>query len=87
MEFHTFHLVHWPDEWSQQEVYKHEMEMIEYVEELGYDGVWIAEHHFRNYGICPNIAPFAAFVAGRTKRVKIGSGITVMPFHNPVRAA
>ncbi|MCH7553961.1 MAG: LLM class flavin-dependent oxidoreductase [Chloroflexi bacterium] len=87
MEFHTFHLLHWPDGWSQQDVYKNELEMIQYSEELGFDGVWIAEHHFRNYGICPNIMPFAAFVAARTTKIKIGTAVVVLPFHNPLRAA
>jgi len=88
MEFHTFRLLHWPeDEWTHQQVYKYEMEMIEYAEELGFDGAWIAEHHFRNYGICPSIMNFASFVAARTSRIKIGSGVVVLPFHNPLRAA
>ena len=87
MEFHTFHLVHWPDQWAQQQVYKYEMEMIEYAEELGFDGAWIAEHHFRDYGICPSVMNFASFVAARTSRIKIGSGIVVLPFHHPLRAA
>lgn len=87
MEFHTFHLVNWPEGWSQQEVYRNEVDMIQLSEELGYDGVWIAEHHFRRYSICPSIMPFAAFVAARTSRVKIGSGVVVLPLHNPIRAA
>ncbi len=87
MEFHTFHLVHWPEGWPHQEVYKCEMELIQYAEDLGYDGVWLAEHHFRNYGICPSIMPFAGFVAARTTRIKIGSAVVVLPFHNPLRAA
>ncbi|MFN0153670.1 MAG: LLM class flavin-dependent oxidoreductase [Gaiella sp.] len=87
MEFHTFHLAHRPDQWDQQQVYKYEMEMIEYAEELGFDGAWIAEHHFRDYGTCPSIMNFASFVAARTSRIKIGSGIVVLPFHHPLRAA
>ncbi len=87
MEFHTFHLVHWPPGWTHQQVYAYEMDMIQYAEDLGYDGAWIAEHHFRNYGICPSVMPFAAFAAARTTKIKIGSAIVVLPFHNPLRAA
>ena len=87
MEFHTFHLLHWAPGWTQEEVFKYELEMIQYAEDLGYDGVWIAEHHFRDYGICPNIMPFAGFVAARTTKIKIGSAVVVLPFHNPLRAA
>ncbi len=87
MQFHTFHLAHWPDGWSYQQVYDAEMDMIMYAEELGFDGVFLAEHHFRAYGIIPSIMPFAAYVAAKTKRLKIGSGIVVLPFHHPLRAA
>ena len=61
--------------------------MIQLAEDLGFDGVWIAEHHFRTYGVCPSIMPFAAFVAARTTKVKIGAAVVVLPFHNPLRAA
>ena len=87
MEFHTFHLLQWNEGLTHQQVYKEEMKMIEYAEELGYDGAWIAEHHFREYGICPSIMPFAGFVAARTKKIKIGSAIVVLPLHSPLRAA
>ena len=87
MKFSTFQLVHWPNGLSHAQVYAREMAIVEAAEELGFDGVWLAEHHFRNYGICPNIMTFAAFVAARTKRVRIGSGIVVLPLHHPIRAA
>src|SRR5215472_3095458 len=87
MKFATFHLVHWPEGLTHAGVYARELEMIEAAEELGFDGVWLAEHHFRNYGICPNIMTFAAFVAARTRRLRIGSGIVVLPLHSPIRAA
>ncbi len=87
MQFHTFHLFHWPHDWSHEQVYAYELELIQYAEELGFDGVWIAEHHFRDYGIVPSIMPFAAFVAARTANVKIGSGVVVLPFQHPLRIA
>lgn len=87
MQFHTFHLANWPDGWTHKQVYDAELDMVHYAEDLGYDGAWIAEHHFRNYGVIPNIMPFAAYVAARTTRIKIGSAIVVLPFHHPLRAA
>ncbi len=45
MEFHTFHLVHWPAEWSQQDVYKYELELIQYAEDVGFDGIWLEGEH------------------------------------------
>ncbi|MSQ26177.1 MAG: LLM class flavin-dependent oxidoreductase [Dehalococcoidia bacterium] len=87
MQFHTFHLFHWPRAWSHQQVYAYEMELIQYAEDLGFDGAWIAEHHFRDYGIVPSIMPFASFAAARTRRIKIGAAVVVLPFQHPLRIA
>jgi len=87
MKFSTFQLVHRPEGSTHEQVYARELAVVEAAEELGFHGVWLAEHHFRNYGICPNIMTFAAFVAARTKRVRIGSAIVVLPLHHPIRAA
>jgi alkanesulfonate monooxygenase SsuD/methylene tetrahydromethanopterin reductase-like flavin-dependent oxidoreductase (luciferase family) len=87
MRFSTFHLLHWRQGWSQQEVYDHELALLEYAEALGFHGAVVAEHHFRRYGICPNTLTFAAFAAARTSRLRIGTAIVVLPFHSPVRVA
>ena len=62
------------------------LEQIEYAEELGYDSVWIAEHHC-SYGIIGNPAVALAAVAQRTRRIRIGTAVAVLPFQNPVRVA
>ena len=55
------------------------LEQIEYAEELGYDSVWIAEHHC-SYGIVGNPAVALAAVAQRTRRIRIGTAVAVLPF-------
>lgn len=54
-------------------------------EELGYDTVWFAEHHFANLGLCPSPLLVAAHAAGRTTRIRLGTGVVVLPFYNPMR--
>lgn len=55
-------------------------------EELGYDAVWIAEHHFSNqYGILPDPFSYLCYLAGKTKRIKLGAAVMVVPLHHPLR--
>lgn len=87
MKFGTFHLFQKPPGWTDEDVFRAELEQIEKAEELGFDGVWLAEHHFQWYGIATDLMVLAAWVAARTERVRIGTAIVVLPFHNPLRLA
>jgi alkanesulfonate monooxygenase SsuD/methylene tetrahydromethanopterin reductase-like flavin-dependent oxidoreductase (luciferase family) len=56
-------------------------------EASGLSALWIAEHHFQPGGICP-CPPILLTAAGlRTKRLRVGSLVSVLPFHNPVEVA
>ncbi len=72
---------------SDREVYRHEMAMADLAEPLGFDSIWGAEHHFDDYTMCPNVAQFLTYMAARTTRVKLGSMVMVLPWHDPVRLA
>lgn len=72
---------------SDNAVYRHEVSMAELAEPLGFDSIWGAEHHFDDYTMCPNVAQFLTYMAGRTTRVKLGSMVMVLPWHDPVRLA
>jgi alkanesulfonate monooxygenase SsuD/methylene tetrahydromethanopterin reductase-like flavin-dependent oxidoreductase (luciferase family) len=87
MKFSTFHLFHQHDGWSEREVYRYNIELVEYLEEMGFHGIWVAEHHFRDYGLCNNIPGMLSFLAGRTRRLRLGTGVIVLPLHNPVLIA
>src|SRR5262245_26866424 len=87
MQFSTFHLFTRPEGMSGREVYARELELACFVEECGFDAVWIAEHHFRDYGICPNTMTVLAALAAKTTRIRLGSAVTVLPLHDPVRFA
>ncbi len=86
MKFALFLLGSWtePEADAQSRIFGEMLEQIEYAEELGFDSIWIAEHHSSRYGICPSLMPLLCNIAARTKKIRIGAGVSVLPFHNPI---
>jgi probable F420-dependent oxidoreductase len=76
-----------PSQWRQpaDRLYREIFDQIAWAENNGFDDVWLSEHHFIEDGYLPSILPVAAAIAARTNRIRIGSGVLLMPFHNPVR--
>ena len=68
------------------EFYSSIFDQIVRAEELGYDNVWLTEHHFTEDGYNPSMFPTAAAIAARTSRIRIGTFIHLLPFTHPVRA-
>ncbi len=87
MRFIVFHLVQAPQWLSDQEIYRNEVELMVLAEELGFDAVWCAEHHFHHYGIVPDPLVVAAHVAARTKRIRVGTAANVLTLLHPLRVA
>ncbi|MET9292404.1 LLM class flavin-dependent oxidoreductase [Streptomyces sp. NPDC003077] len=56
----------------------------EVAEEAGLDAVWLAEHHFVPYGVCPSATTLAALLLGRTRRIGVGTAVSVLPTQHPV---
>jgi alkanesulfonate monooxygenase SsuD/methylene tetrahydromethanopterin reductase-like flavin-dependent oxidoreductase (luciferase family) len=56
----------------------------EVTEESGLDSVWLAEHHFVPYGVCPSAVTLAALLLGRTRRIRVGTAVSVLPNVHPV---
>jgi natural product biosynthesis luciferase-like monooxygenase protein len=70
------------------ELYAHWLEQIDAAEDLGFDSFWATEHHFRYFGgMLPNPQLLLAGAAGRTKRMRLGSAVTLLPMHHPLRIA
>jgi alkanesulfonate monooxygenase SsuD/methylene tetrahydromethanopterin reductase-like flavin-dependent oxidoreductase (luciferase family) len=67
--------------------YKAQLNEITRLDEMGYDHVWLTEHHFVSDGYNPAVLPTAAAIAARTSRIRIGTFVLLLPFHNPVRVA
>jgi alkanesulfonate monooxygenase SsuD/methylene tetrahydromethanopterin reductase-like flavin-dependent oxidoreductase (luciferase family) len=56
-------------------------------EELGFVASWYGEHHFRECQWTPSPMMVAASVAARTTRLRVGSAVALLPFHDPIRVA
>lgn len=61
--------------------------LAEEVEAAGLDSLWVAEHHFHGGGLCPSPAVVLAACGARTRRIRLGSLVSVLPFHRPVDVA
>ncbi|MGK5558291.1 LLM class flavin-dependent oxidoreductase [Actinomadura kijaniata] len=56
-------------------------------ERVGFDDVWVAEHHFMTYGVVPSAAAFAGHLLGLTRRVHVGTAVSVLSNQHPVALA
>ena len=68
-------------------LYRDHLEEAVLAEELGFDCVWVSEHHFSPDAWNPSPFTFLAAVAARTERVRLGTYVLLLPLHNPVRIA
>ena len=87
MKFGTFFFFQLPPGHQPADVIHRELEQMDWTEELGFDQLWITEHHFIEYGLSVDPPAIAAAAAMRTKRIRIGLAAAILPFHNPIRLA
>ena len=87
MKFGTFLLMQSPEMQPSQEMYDRAIEQAEAAEELGFDSIWLAEHHFSSYGYCPYPLLLAVKIAERTRRIRVGTAVVVLPLHHPLQLA
>jgi alkanesulfonate monooxygenase SsuD/methylene tetrahydromethanopterin reductase-like flavin-dependent oxidoreductase (luciferase family) len=66
-------------------LYDEAVEQVKAAEQAGFAISWFAEHHFSNYCVCPSPLMMIARLAGETSRIKLGSGVVVVPLYHPVR--
>ncbi|HEU4368810.1 MAG TPA: LLM class flavin-dependent oxidoreductase [Methylomirabilota bacterium] len=64
-----------------------DMELIEWLDDLGYDEVWIGEHHSAGWELIASPEIFIAAAAQRTRHIMLGSGVTSLPYHHPFLVA
>src|SRR2546428_12831907 len=64
-----------------------DMELIEWMDYLGYDEVWIGEHHSAGWELIASPEIFIAAAAERTRHIMLGSGVTSLPYHHPLLVA
>jgi alkanesulfonate monooxygenase SsuD/methylene tetrahydromethanopterin reductase-like flavin-dependent oxidoreductase (luciferase family) len=67
--------------------YRKYIDYVLYAEDLGYHSVFVVEHHFTGVGQLSASLNFLSYLAGRTRRIRLGSAVVVLPWHNPVLLA
>ena len=78
---------HYPSAPRLGQLYGQVLEQARQAERLGYDTFWVAEHHFHEYGAVPNPAVFLAALSQQTRRLRLGTAISILTFHNPLTVA
>jgi alkanesulfonate monooxygenase SsuD/methylene tetrahydromethanopterin reductase-like flavin-dependent oxidoreductase (luciferase family) len=68
-------------------VYARALDRIAIMDQTGYDAVWLAEHHFSSFSVCPSVHMMGTLAAARTSRLRIGTGVSLAPFYHPLRLA
>lgn len=86
MKFSVFYVLEAPDH-DFRRAYREMLAEIDLAEELGFDSVWLAEHHGSDYGSIPSPQVAAAAIAARTERLRIGIAVSNLTFDWPVRIA
>lgn len=78
-----------PPQWRQDpaRLYEATIAQAARAEALGWDDVWLSEHHFIEDGYTPSMLPLAAAIAARTRRIRIGTSVLLLPLHDPLRIA
>ena len=88
MKFGVLQFFSWPERRVPlPTVYERAMQRIEIMDQTGYDAVWLAEHHFTSYSVCPSVHMMGLHVASRTQHLHIGTGISLAAFYHPLRLA
>lgn len=64
-----------------------DLELIQWMDKLGYDEAWIGEHHSAGYELIASPELFIATAAERTKHIRFGTGVSSLPYHHPLMLA
>jgi alkanesulfonate monooxygenase SsuD/methylene tetrahydromethanopterin reductase-like flavin-dependent oxidoreductase (luciferase family) len=72
---------------TDREVVEQALWEVDFAERNGFESVWVTEHHFAGFGLIGVPSVYAAGIAQRTKRIRIGYAVAVVPLHHPLRLA
>jgi probable F420-dependent oxidoreductase len=67
--------------------YREMLDLVRLAEAVGFDSAWVSEHHGASDGYLPSLLPMLAAFAAVTERIRLGTGIVLTPFHDPLRLA
>jgi len=77
---------HPADENPTEQIHR-DLALVRQLDEQGYDEAWIGEHHSGGYEIIPSPEVFIAHAAAITQRIRLGTGVVSLPYHNPLMLA
>ncbi|MGW7313471.1 LLM class flavin-dependent oxidoreductase [Streptomyces sp. NPDC054865] len=63
---------------------RRDLDLVEALDRLGYEEVWVGEHHSAGYEIIASPELFLAAAAERTGRIALGASVNSLPFHQPL---
>lgn len=87
MKFGIFLLMQSPTAQPSAEIYARALEIVDLAEQLGFETVWLAEHHFTNYSHSSQPFVLLSHLAARTRRIRLGTAIVPLPLHDPLLVA
>ncbi|HEY1852699.1 MAG TPA: LLM class flavin-dependent oxidoreductase [Candidatus Binataceae bacterium] len=88
MKFGLFYQLPCAPEQSEATRYRETVEQVVLADEIGFDVAWLAElHFFQPFSIMPAPLILATAIAQRTRRIRLGTGVSLLPFHHPLRLA
>lgn len=67
--------------------FERQIDLAMRAEDVGLDELWVSEHHFSSFTQSGSVLPILAYLAGRTRRIRIGPAAILLPLHDPVRVA
>src|ERR1700733_7026660 len=77
----------WHESESAADVLNSAVSHAQLADELGFEGIWLGEHHFSRHGIYGNALTLGSFIAANTNRLRIGTAVVVLPINQPIRVA
>jgi luciferase family oxidoreductase group 1 len=88
MKFGVLQFFSWPGRRNSLEtVYERALSRVDTMDRTGYDAVWLAEHHFTDYSVCPSVHLMGTHIASRTQNLRIGTAVSLAALYHPLRLA
>ncbi|WP_298673002.1 LLM class flavin-dependent oxidoreductase [uncultured Sphingomonas sp.] len=87
LRFGTFIAPFHPLRENPTQALERDLDLVAHLDKLGYDEAWIGEHHSAGYELIASPELFIAFAAERTKHIRLGTGVSSLPYHHPLMLA
>jgi len=91
LRFGLFYTLRFPEPWPQEEEYKclkETVEQVTYAEEMGFERLWLTEHHFiPSWSMCASPEVILGAISQRTSQIRLGIAVVMSPIHHPLNTA